>query len=522
MLKNYRRPLAVALLAALTACSTGGNNAQNSVIPSAASSGLVRQNFVGIGDSLTFGWQSSGGLGALTTSPVSALPGNVVPAGQTMGFWALMDAQMNGITLDPANMNLDTALGAGSSPLPLIKGPGLGDELVVTAAAPGFTASHSPCDAFNQLAYSSTTWRQTRVNPFGPIADLGVPGITMHEGVTMTHPITGAPNGTTCAYASLPGDPTSGNLQSLVQGESQAFYPVLGQFQSTMPQGFTQLSAAVSLHPKLVTVWLGANDVLKYIFSHGQSPATDSPAQFTTDITKIITTLEASGAKVVVGNLPDILGNPGTNEPPVPQFFPQGKISADLQALTGAPSGETDAAASYVQAHYTQGSGGFLTESGFFSVLSQFAGGSVTPNLDPSGAGSGDGALYLDQTFAAQAIALNAGYNQIIDQVAAGTGAALADIQTNFQALASSGFPIGPGETLTLQFGGGLLSFDGAHPSDAGYALIANIFIGAADTSFNSGIPLLSNAQIGAIVQNDPYDPYVIKAINPSWPYPLP
>jgi hypothetical protein len=527
MLKSFHRSLAVLALIALAACSSNKPGPLPTLLnPLPSNAGLTQQNFVGIGDSLTFGEQSGGQLGVVTTSPVSGITANgLVPPGQTMGFWALMYAQMNGITLDPSigAWNTDTALGSITSPLPLIKAPGLGAQLVVSAVAPPFAPTHSSCDSFNQQAYSASQWPNTRVSAGGPIADLGVPGITMHEAISMTAPLTGPPNAPNCGYVTIPGDITSGGLQSLVQSESSMFYPVLGQFEQTLGAGkATQLGAAVSLAPKLTTVWLGANDLLKFIFSHGQSPITDSPTQLATDLTTIVTTLEKSGSKVVVGNLPDILGNPSTGELPVPQFFPQTKLSADLQAL-GVPAAGAAQIAAYVSATYTKGNGGFLTESGFFGLVSQIkANPAALPNLDPNGPGSGDGPLYLDQTFAAQAIALNAGYNQAINSVATGTGAALADIQTTFQGLAATGLPLAPGVTLTLQFGGGIVSYDGLHPANTGYAVTANVFIGAADTKFGMTIPPLSNAQIGAIASNDTYNPFVIKAANPAWPFPLP
>jgi lysophospholipase L1-like esterase len=524
MIKTIRRPLAVLALLALAACN--GASSVNPPSPLGPGGGIKPQKFVGVGDSLTFGQQSDGLLGVLSTSPVSGLPGNVVPPTQTMGFWALMYAQMNGTTIDPAlgKWNADTALGVPyTSPLPLIAAPGLASQLVVSSVSPPFAPTHSPCDQFNEAAFSSSGWRSTRASASAPIADLGIPGITMHESITMTGPLTGPPTGPNCGYVTIPSDVTSGGLQSLVSGESGLFYPVLGQFVATLGSGkATQLTSAVSLHPQLTTVWLGANDMLKFIFSHGQSPITDSPAQFTTDLTTIVTTLQKSGSKVVVGNLPDILGNPATGELPVPQFFAQTKLAADLTAL-GVPSAAAAQVAAYVSATYTKGNGGFLTQSGFFGLVTQLqANPSALPNLDPNGPGSGDGPLYLDQTFAAQAIALNGAYNQIINSVASGTGAALADIQTEFKALGASGLPLAPGVTLTLQFGGGLISYDGLHPSNTGYAVVSNLFIGAADATYGLTIPPLSNAQIGAIASNDTYNPFVIKSVNPSWPFPLP
>ena len=533
MFKFSHRLIASAAIVALAGC--GGNPATSytgpALPPVPSGSALAQQSFVGIGDSLTFGEQSGGMLGDPTaTSPVSGLPGNAVPVTQENGFWALMYAQLNGITLDPAHYNVTTKLGdAATSPLPLIKAPGLGSQLVVSAVSPPFAGIQSPCNSFNQSAFSPTGFTATRLSVSAPIADVAIPGATMHEALSQTAPLTGPPTGQNCGFVTIPGDPTSGGLQSLIEDESQLYYPVLGGFQQSLGAGkVTQLTAAVALKPTLTTVWLGSNDVLKFIFSHGQSPVTDTPQQLATDLTTIVTTLQKAGSKVVVGNLPDILGNPSANEPPVSQFFPQPTLSADLQGL-GVPAAAAAQLAAFVSATYTKGNGGFLTETGFFSLVSQVkTNPAALPNLDPNGPGSGDGTLYLDQTFAAQAIALNAGYNQAINQVAASTGAALADVQTTFKAIAGTlvprtgGLPLAPGVTLTSQFGGGVQSYDGLHPSNVTYAAVANLFIGAADAKFGLTIPPLSNATIGAIASNDTYNPFVIKAINPAWPFPLP
>ena len=130
--------------------------------------------------------------------------------------------------------------------------------------------------------------------------------------------------------------------------------------------------------------------------------------------------------------------------------------------------------------------------------------------------------MYLDQTFAAQAIALNDAYNQTTDQVATGTGAALAPVTATFLGLSSTGVPLAPGVTLTTRYGGGIFSFDGVHPSDTGYALVANLFIQAADTKYSLTIPPVSAAEIGGIASVDPYNPFVIKAVLPPGTYPLP
>ena len=65
--------------------------------------------------------------------------------------------------------------------------------------------------------------------------------------------------------------------------------------------------------------------------------------------------------------------------------------------------------------------------------------------------------------------------------------------------------PINPPKCCSLAFLGGLLSFDGLHPSNTGYALIANAFIGTIDAGYGQTVAPLSTAQIFAIYSTDPY-----------------
>lgn len=524
MLKQITRPLAILAIGALTACGGGGSQATPVPLPPIARpAGTV---IVGVGDSLTAGYQSGGLLGDPTvTSPLSAYPGGAVPPGQESGFFALFYQQATGAP---------SAAAAGV--LPLIKGPGLGSQIVLNATTL-IANTHLSCDAFNQQAYSLSTWSSTRLGNTNGTTDLGVPGITMHEAVTMHAPLTGpqTPNaaGTGCnPYPVLPGDPTSGALQSLVNGESDTFYPVLGSFSGQLGPNLTELNAALALSPNIATVWLGANDLLKYIFSAGLSPISDSPQQMATDLTQIVTSLKAGGAKVVVGDLPNVLTTP--------QFFPQAKFVPDIATmLVVASKGAIPpaAAGSYatgvsgaLATNYGLTAGSYLTESGFFSVVSQAAAlitaNPAAPNfaaiqLDPSGKGTGLGGAYITPAFAVQVQTVNTAYNQAIDGVAASTGVALAPVTATFNTIATSGYAVGA-QTMTLQFGGGLLGWDGLHPSNVGYAAIANLFIGAADTTYGLTIPQLSAAQIGAIAGSDPYNPAVIKAVNPLSPFPLP
>ena len=551
MMKQMKQPLAVLALVALASCTNGGTlstAAKPPLVPGVPSvtGGIVQQNFVGLGDSLTAGFQSGGLLGDPTvTNPVSGYPGHIVPVTQTNGFWALMYAQMNGIKLDPLAFNADTLLGSANSPLPLIKGPGLDSQIVVNAAPPPlFISTHSPCDTFNDSAFSSTLWSGTRLNPGGPIADLGVPGITMHQAVAMVAPQTGPPNGLNCGYLPIPGDPTSGNLQSLVQGPSMMFYPVLGQFEQSLGSGkATELSAAVSLHPKLVTVWLGANDLLDFIFSGEASPITDTPSQFQADETSIVTELQAAGAKVALADLPTVLESPqffqgGIPANPVAQCPLQNYLFCALlnfipQIAPALPPAQVQADAAGVtagiQSTYGIDTGGYLTETGFISAFTQIGAAIAanpaavppTPGLNNAtcnpptttavlpGTGFTAECDFVNDTLASDTSKLNAAYNQITDAIGgSGSGIALVPINALFGQLytgtAPGQFTINP-KCCTLAFGGGLLSWDGLHPSNTGYAFVANAFITTANALTGGSTPVLTTTQIQGIFATDPY-----------------
>ncbi|MDQ2679823.1 MAG: SGNH/GDSL hydrolase family protein [Candidatus Eremiobacteraeota bacterium] len=508
MQKQLSRPLAILALFALAACGGGGGNGGSIPNTPTQPTGLTGV-IVGVGDSLTAGYQAGGLLGAFpVTNPVSALPGGLVPPTQENGFWGLLYAQAKGLPT--------SALGGPNSPLPLINGPGLGDQLVFAAAPPFFAPTHSSCDAFNQAAFSQSGLSTVRINQSSAVYDVAVPGQTAHEALYQINPITGPPNGPGCSFTPNPNDPTAGGLQSLIAGESGLFLPILGGFanQSSPPNPFTQVNAAVSLHPTLATVWLGANDLLKYTFSGGNPAASDSPGQMQADITLAIQKLQGSGAKVVVANLPDILG--------LPQFFAQPALPQTIATFTG---GQVPAAAvqglvlPYLQSAYGIGAGGYLTETGFFGLLGNIGpvitalshGQTPPPFLDPNGKGSGLGGAYLTDQLAAQVQGLNTAYNASIGAAATATGAPLVDIHSLFvQIKTAGGVPINPPKCCSLQFGGGILSFDGLHPSNTGYALIANAFIDTINAKLGGSIP---DVNVGAIYsgaasfQNIP-DPY--------------
>ncbi|GAC1411083.1 MAG: hypothetical protein NVSMB64_20610 [Candidatus Velthaea sp.] len=466
MMKTLRSTTAAALVAALAACSSGGTSpTPGAAVPPTVTAPSLK--IVGVGDSLTAGVQSNGLLGVpVVPNPVAGSPFQPgVPPTQPNGFFALLYSQANGgvATNNPAN-----------SPLPLINAPGIGTILVPNAQLVP-TPISAPCGAINATAYDYTTALQSRANPAQTPLDVAVPGQTVHEAIYMIGPEN------SCVTA--PGGPLSG-LAGLVNSESLNFWPVLGNF----PKGTTQLAAAASLHGQFATVYLGSNDLLKFIFSVGQIAPTD-PGQMQQDMVQIITTLQQSGAKVLVSNLIDVL-NAGF-------FIPQPAIPAVLAAVGGPAAG---AAAPLVlnslKTNYGVGAGGYLTLAGLGSVFAALRGGSVNFILAP-----GD---FVPDALAVRVQSLNDAYNAAIAAAVTQTGAALVDSHA-LVAAGKNGIPVNPPKCCSLVAGGGFFSLDGLHPSNTGYALIANAFIDKLNSAYGTNVPKVN---VAAVYAADPFAPH--------------
>ena len=82
---------------------------------------------------------------------------------------------------------------------------------------------------------------------------------------------------------------------------------------------------------------------------------------------------------------------------------------------------------------------------------------------------------------------LVASYNAIIRVLAIRYHAALVDIFSLVNQLATNGITVN-NVPLTIQARGGLFSLDGIHPTDVGYAIIANAFIGTINSRFGTKI----------------------------------
>lgn len=227
----------------------------------------------------------------------------------------------------------------------------------------------------------------------------------------------------------------------------------------------TALAQAVGLKPTFVTLWIGNNDVLgAAIRGRAIDGVTLTPAAvFRAAYGQIVAALKTTGATIVAANLPDVTSipfvttikpfvvDPTTGQPilvngqNVPLIGPNGPL----------PPGSfvTLAASSLL----VQGIG---VPTGF--------GGRGTPLPDE---------VVLDPAEIAAIRARVEENDQAIGQICQAAGIPVLDARALLQEFATTGRVVG-GVTLSSAFlTGGIFSYDGVHPSELGYALVANEWI---------------------------------------------
>ncbi len=252
----------------------------------------------------------------------------------------------------------------------------------------------------------------------------------------------------------------------------------------------TQLAGAVALKPSTVFLWIGNDDALA-ADTHGDPSAMTSIASFTADFTQLMTTLKGTGANLVVANIPDVTA--------IPYLTPASEVANEFQSLSG-----VSGSAPIVEKLLGVSDGDLINAQGLEDVetaLKQVQAGQ-TPTTLPLAAG--------DVLTAAEVVTVQAtvnSYNQVIQQQAQANGATVVDLHAYFASLAG-GITIG-GVQATPSFLGGLFGLDGIHPTNTGYALVANQFIAALNTKFSSS---LATVDVTAVSQSDPYFGPNIKA----------
>lgn len=245
-------------------------------------------------------------------------------------------------------------------------------------------------------------------------------------------------------------------------------------------QGATALQMGLLLHPTFVTIWIGNNDVLgaatSGIVIDGVTLTT--AASFEADYRAAMNAIAASGAKIATATIPNVTGipfvttippviiNPQTNQPviingnPVTYIGPNGPLSLADHVLLSAAA---------------------RLKQGYGIPLALGGNGQPLGNQD-----------VLSAAETAQVVARLDQFNTIIRTVANEKGAALFDANAFFAGVAAHGIEVAGIEFTSAFLSGGLFSYDGVHPSNMGYALIANGFIDAVNEKFGTDVPPVS------------------------------
>jgi lysophospholipase L1-like esterase len=261
--------------------------------------------------------------------------------------------------------------------------------------------------------------------------------------------------------------------------------------------GRSQLDLAIFLKPTMLFVWIGSNDALNAAFAG--TPAAMTPVTaFTSEYQQLITALHSqTKAKLIIANIPDVTE--------VPYLTPAAIIIGEVSAASGLP-------AQVVSALLGIQPGDLVNATGLAEVQAAVAalkqGHMPTPLTD-------DG--FLDAAEIAQVQSTVNQYNAVIAQQVTAARDILVDMHAYIENLAQSGITIN-NYPATTAFLGGLFSLDGIHPTNTGYALIANQYIQAINASLKTSI---AQVDVSSIASTDPLFGPNIKPIGATAAIPL-
>jgi lysophospholipase L1-like esterase len=222
----------------------------------------------------------------------------------------------------------------------------------------------------------------------------------------------------------------------------------------------------MAARPTIVTVWIGNNDVLgAAVRGVAIDGVTLTPAAtFRAAYQTLITALATTGARVFAANLPDVTTIPFvTTIPPVVVSPSTGQpvlVNGQPVPLIGPTGGPLPS--------------GSLVTLAASSLLAQGVG--IPTSLGGRGTPLPN-EVVIDPTERATIQDRVAANNQAIRDICQAANVPVLDVNALLRELSTQGRVVG-GVTYTGSFlSGGLFSYDGVHPTDMGYAIVANEWI---------------------------------------------
>jgi hypothetical protein len=258
------------------------------------------------------------------------------------------------------------------------------------------------------------------------------------------------------------------------------------------PGTSTIYSDAKNQNATFITAWVGMEDIFNYASSGGTSGSIPSSGTFSMYLDSLLKGLTANGAKGVIANIPDFRN--------FPYYTLVAWNNADLSQ--GQADTLNDAYAGLDNIHFVKGKNGFVIDDpGGPTGLRQLHAGEyilLSVPLDSMKCfkygllvNTINNRYALDSTEVYEIDYAISRYNSVIAQKAAEYNFALVDMYSYFETV-KAGIKWN-GTDLNEQFvAGGFFSLDGYHPNQKGYVLIANKFLEAINSKYNSVIPTIS------------------------------
>jgi lysophospholipase L1-like esterase len=326
---------------------------------------------------------------------------------------------------------------------PLIAYPGAPNVLKLVSAGPPPVIT---------TATGTTTGRD---NFATQVTDLAVPGALLNDVLNTVPLVNPAPG--------------QQQLNQLVLG-----FPGLGY-----GQAYSQGTFAINAQPTTIFLWIGNNDALVADIT-GMPSSMTTVANFTTQYQALMTQLTTlTPAHLVIGNIPDVTQ--------VPYLTPAALVLAGTSQQTGIPTSVLSGLLGIVPGDYVNPTG--------TAQIPLILGGTQKGPITDAGVLSAAEVV----TVQAQVTA----FNQVIAAQAQAANATLVDINALFKQVTTSGLTIN-GYTGTASFLGGFFALDGIHPTNTGYAVVANKFIDTMNTAISTKIP---DVALGPVAAADPFWP---------------
>ncbi len=247
----------------------------------------------------------------------------------------------------------------------------------------------------------------------------------------------------------------------------------------------TALEQALLLQPTLVSLWIGNNDVLGYATSGGTNPAAPTDVNaFAFLYNNLLQRLTAAGAKVVIANIPDVTSIPFFTTVPYKVEVNGNEVALVIQTAGGVRQATSEDLI-------------LLTAKGVIGDVS----GTYGPQGVPVGFDASaplPSAFVLDKDEKATAQQAVDAYNGVLSDLVSQYAGKVAFVDMNAllrDVSDEDGYVIAGVEFNSKFLTGGIFSLDGVHPTNLGYAVVANYFIMAINETFGANVPLIDLMQ---------------------------